>query len=54
MYQSQIDYIYNIVQNIKNSNIYSKKNKKMEMAVIIITIISISYHLVRLSFDLYC
>ena len=26
MYQSQIDYIYNIVQNIKNSNIYSKKN----------------------------
>ena len=27
MYQSQIDYIYNIVQNIKNSNIYSKKNK---------------------------
>ena len=33
MYQSQIDYIYNIVQNIKNSNICSK-NKKMEMAVI--------------------
>ena len=28
MYQSQIDYIYNIVQNVKNSNIYSKKNKK--------------------------
>ena len=27
MYQSQIDYIYNIVQNIKNLNIYSKKNK---------------------------
>ena len=53
MYQSQIDYIYNIVQNIKNLNIYSKKIK-MEMAVIIITIISISYHLVRLSFDLYC
>ena len=24
MYQSQIDYIYNIVQNIKNSNIRSK------------------------------
>ena len=27
MYQSQIDYIYNIVQNVKNSNIYSKKIK---------------------------
>ena len=27
MYQSQIDYIYNIVQNIKNSNVYSKKIK---------------------------
>ena len=27
MYQSQIDYIYNIVQNIKNSNIYKKKIK---------------------------
>ena len=27
MYQSQIDYIYNIVQNIKNSNMYSKNKK---------------------------